>query len=85
MMELAEKKIIVVGLGKTGIAVSRFLKKKGALVVATDTAAEDDLGPSIQQIRAMGIPLELGRHESKIFAKADLIVLSPVFPGFSLQ
>ncbi|MBT8372723.1 MAG: UDP-N-acetylmuramoyl-L-alanine--D-glutamate ligase, partial [Deltaproteobacteria bacterium] len=79
-MELVEKKIVVVGLGKTGIAVSRFLKKKGALVVATDTAAEDDLGPSIQQIRAMGIPLGLGRHESKIFAKADLIVLSPGVP-----
>ncbi len=31
MMELAKKTVIVVGLGVTGIAVARFLKKRGAV------------------------------------------------------
>jgi len=76
-MELAKKTIIVVGLGKTGTAVARFLKKRGVSVVATDLAAESDLGPQVQEIREMDIPVELGRHGSEIFEGADLIVLSP--------
>ena len=80
MMELAGKKIVVVGLGKTGIAVSRFLKRKGALIVATDTATESDLGPSIQEIRAMDISVELGQHTSEVFQKAEYIILSPGVP-----
>ena len=80
MMELAGKKIVVVGLGKTGIAVSRFLKRKGALIVATDTATESDLGPSLQEIRAMDISVELGQHTSEVFQGAEYIIMSPGVP-----
>jgi UDP-N-acetylmuramoylalanine--D-glutamate ligase len=76
-MELANKKITVVGLGVTGIAVARFLKQRGAAVVVTDLAAEEQLGPQVQAVREMGIAMELGRHRSETFTKADLVVLSP--------
>ena len=79
-MELAEKNIAVVGLGKTGIALARFLKKRGAAVVATDMAAEKDLGPQVQELRQMGITLELGRQSPEVFQQTDLIVLSPGVP-----
>ena len=79
-MELAEKNITVVGLGKTGMALARFLNKRGAAVVATDMAAEADLGPQVQELRQMGIALELGRHRPETFRAADLIVLSPGVP-----
>ena len=79
-MELAEKNIIVVGLGKTGMALARFLKKRGAAVVVTDIAAEEDLGPQVQELRQMDIALELGRHRPETFQEADLIVLSPGVP-----
>ena len=79
-MELANKTIIVVGLGLTGMAVARFLKKRGALVMVTDQAAEETLEPQAQKIREMGISMELGRHRSQTFEKADLIVLSPGVP-----
>ena len=46
-MELAAKHITVVGLGKTGMALARFLNKRGARVVVTDMAAEEDLGPGV--------------------------------------
>jgi UDP-N-acetylmuramoylalanine--D-glutamate ligase len=77
MMELANKTIIVVGLGVTGIAVARFLKKRGAVVIGTDLAAEATLGPRAKIIREMGIAMELGRHRSQTFEKADLVVVSP--------
>ena len=79
-MELAEKNITVVGLGKTGMALARFLKKRGAAVVVTDIAAEEDLGPQVQELRQMDIALELGRHRPETFQEADLIVLSPGVP-----
>jgi UDP-N-acetylmuramoylalanine--D-glutamate ligase len=76
-MELANKTIIVVGLGETGIAVARFLNKRGATVIVSDQAAEETLGPRVQRIHEMGIAMELGRHRSQTFEKADLVVLSP--------
>ena len=79
-MELANKTIIVVGLGVTGIAAARFLKKRGAVVRVTDQAAEETLGVRAQQLADMGIALELGNHRSQTFEKADLIVLSPGVP-----
>ncbi|MBW2583106.1 MAG: UDP-N-acetylmuramoyl-L-alanine--D-glutamate ligase [Deltaproteobacteria bacterium] len=79
-MELAEKNIAVVGLGRTGIALARFLKKRGAAVVATDMAAEKDLEPQVQELRQMGITLELGRQSPEVFQQTDLIVLSPGVP-----
>jgi len=77
MMELSQKNIVVVGLGVTGVAVARFLKNRGAAVTVTDRASESDLGSKVQEFQAMGISLELGRHRSETFEKADLIVLSP--------
>ena len=76
-MELIQKNIVVVGLGVTGVAVARFLKNRGAAVIATDMASESDLGSKVQEFQAAGISQELGGHRSETFKKADLIVLSP--------
>ena len=76
-MELANKTMIGVGLGVTGIAVARFLKKRGAVVMVTDQADEEALGSRVQKIHEMGIATELGHHRSQTFEKADLVVLSP--------
>ena len=60
-MELANKTTIVVGLGVTGIAVARFLKKRGAVVIVTDQATEETLGSRAQKIHEMGVAMEIGR------------------------
>jgi UDP-N-acetylmuramoylalanine--D-glutamate ligase len=79
-MDLAGKNITVVGLGRTGMALARFLQKRGAAVVVTDSAAEADLGPQAQELRQMDIALEAGQHRMETFQQADLIVLSPGVP-----
>jgi UDP-N-acetylmuramoylalanine--D-glutamate ligase len=79
-MEFVNKTTIVVGLGKTGIAVARYLKKRGAVVVVTDISAESELGAEVQELRNAGIRIELGQHRPEIFAEADLIVISPGVP-----
>lgn len=73
-MNLRHKKVLVVGLGKSGRAVCRLCLNHGALVRATDQA------PTIagaEELRDQGAGLSLGGHRPEDFAWAELIVLSP--------
>jgi UDP-N-acetylmuramoylalanine--D-glutamate ligase len=79
-MELKGKKIIVVGLARTGVAVARFLVQQGALVTVTDMKGKDALAPFLEQLEGLPVNLELGRHEEYSFLTADLIVVSPGVP-----
>ena len=79
-MNVEGKHIIVVGLARSGIAVARFLKAKGASVTLTDQATEEILGAFAVEARQLGVDLELGRHEPSTFNSADLIVISPGVP-----
>jgi UDP-N-acetylmuramoylalanine--D-glutamate ligase len=77
MMNLREKKIVVVGLGRTGLATAGFLHEHGARVVVTDTASEKELGDAVDIVRQWGVRMELGPHRAASFQNADLIVVSP--------
>ena len=79
-MILKDKKIVVVGLGRTGLAVARFLVGRQAEVVVTDMAAEGALEGQLKMIKDLGIRYELGMHRSETFENADLIVISPGVP-----
>jgi UDP-N-acetylmuramoylalanine--D-glutamate ligase len=79
-MQLANKKIVIVGLGRTGLAVARFLARAQASVIITDTADESALESPLETIRELGIKTELGAHRPETFENADLIVISPGVP-----
>jgi UDP-N-acetylmuramoylalanine--D-glutamate ligase len=79
-MNLKNKKILIVGLGRTGLAVARFLTQARAVVTVTDIADEIVLGDELQQIKQLGIKTELGQHRNDTFENADLIVISPGVP-----
>ncbi len=79
-MQIADTRILVVGLARTGLAAARFLHRRGAVVRATDSTAAESLGPAAAELRALGIDLELGGHRTESFVSADLIVLSPGVP-----
>jgi len=79
-MELKNKKIVVVGLARTGVAVARFLAERGALVTVTDMKDEAALAPYLEKLEGLHINRELGRHEEYSFLTADLIVVSPGVP-----
>ncbi|MDY6987024.1 MAG: UDP-N-acetylmuramoyl-L-alanine--D-glutamate ligase [Thermodesulfobacteriota bacterium] len=79
-MNFENKKVVVVGLAKTGLAVVRFLIKRGAQVVAADTVSQDKLGHYAAEALAMGACLDLGPHKTETFSACDLIVVSPGVP-----
>lgn len=79
-MDLKNKKILVVGLARTGVAVARFLSARGARVTVTDMKGEAELAPCIEQLSGLDITFELGRHDRHSFLMAELIVVSPGVP-----
>ncbi len=79
-MDLKGKKILVAGLGITGVSVTRFLVGRGAQVTVTDTAPEEALYDRVLQVRDLGVNLMLGGRQDKAFEAAELIVLSPGVP-----
>ena len=79
-MDFENKKVLVVGLARTGLAVARFLKDRGAHVTVTDLKKEDELGSYAHDALTMGISLKLGAHNIESFTDSDLIVVSPGVP-----
>ena len=79
-MELNGKRVLVVGLGKSGVASALFLKKHGAKVSVSDTKSGDELRNEIPVLLDNGITVETGGHGDRTFRGQDLIVVSPGVP-----
>jgi UDP-N-acetylmuramoylalanine--D-glutamate ligase len=80
-MEFFRKRILVVGIGKSGISSSLWLAGQGADVVLADIKEEGEFdSDALKRIRAAGVRLELGAHRMETFVNSDLIVVSPGVP-----
>jgi UDP-N-acetylmuramoylalanine--D-glutamate ligase len=79
-MELNQKRVLVVGLGKSGVASALFLKQHGAQVTVSDTKSGDELRNEIPVLLDHGITVETGGHGERTFRGQDLIVVSPGVP-----
>lgn len=74
---LAGTRVLVVGLGRSGLAACRLAASRGARVLAADVRPEQELGPAAAEARALGAELRCGGHPPDLAAEADLVVLSP--------
>src|SRR5277367_4927426 len=79
--DLSGKRVLVVGLARTGVVTSLFSAGYGATVTATDERPESELAETAAQLRAAGVKLELGGHVDASFLEQDLIVVSPGVPA----
>jgi UDP-N-acetylmuramoylalanine--D-glutamate ligase len=80
MMELKGKKVLVVGLGKSGLAAALFLRHHGAQVTVSDVRSAEALAKDIPALLEEGIMVEAGGHGLLTFRRQDLIVVSPGVP-----
>ena len=83
-MELNNKRVLVVGLGKSGVASALFLKAHGAKVTVSDTKSGDELRNEIPTLLDHGITVETGGHGERTFRGQDLIVVSPAGPNLGV-
>ena len=79
---LANKKILVMGLGRFGggTAVAKWLAQQNAIVTVNDADTAEKLSDSIQQLTGGGglpITFKLGGHHLEDFLAADLLVINP--------
>ncbi len=78
--ELQNKKILVVGLAREGVALCRFLAAQGARVTVTDMKEPDALQPQLAQVAGLPLRLSLGGHRLDDLLDTDLVCLSPGVP-----
>src|SRR5512143_3845410 len=79
-MELTGKKVVVVGLALTGVAVAKFCARRGARVFVTDGQPADKLAEKMKLLDGVPVTWQLGGHDLATFTSADLVVMSPGVP-----
>src|ERR1051326_9069716 len=80
-MELKNKRVLVVGLGRSGVSSAIFLQEHGAKVIVSDSKAEAQLQKEVPALLDRGISIETGSHGERTFRDQDMIVVSPGVPS----
>lgn len=78
-MHLDDKKVLVVGAAKSGLAAAEFLNNKGATVTVTDAKSLKDLGTAVQKLVADGVSLALDGQYPDV-TNYHFVVVSPGVP-----
>ena len=76
MLDLNGKKVIVLGLGDTGLSMTRWLKHRGATVTAADTRADPPRAADVAR-EFPEVAIECGGFRDATLCAADLIAISP--------
>lgn len=76
--ELAGRHVVVLGMGRSGLAAARLALARGARVTGADRRADLVLP---EDLLSAGLTPALGPHELDLFRQADLVVTSPGVPG----
>ena len=79
-MELENKRVLVVGAGKSGLAAASFLAGKGAAVTLTDASQPEFPEGELERLVAAGVRLALGGYPEVKPDSFDLVVMSPGIP-----
>lgn len=79
--DLKDKRVLVVGMARSGVSMVNFLLEAGALVTVSDHKSRAELAPALEQIEGKpNLSFDLGGHTPKTFLAQDLIILSPGVP-----
>lgn len=81
-MSIRGKRVLVLGLSKSGIAAANFAKKHGAEVWLTESKDLADLR-QVKELEKNGIKVEYGGHSQEFVNNAQLAVTSPGIPPHS--
>lgn len=80
-MDLKNKRVVVIGFGRSGQAAARLLLVKGAQVIVSESRDRKELHPSyLSSMEVSGVEFETGGHKKETLQKADMVVVSPGVP-----
>ncbi len=77
--EFEGRRATVMGLGLFGggVAVARFLSRRGARVTVTDQRSAEQLAPALRELAGCDVRTVLGEHRAEDFTDTDLVVANP--------
>ena len=73
--------VLVIGLGRSGLAAARLALGRGARVRITDRQSEDALADIVAAARQVGAEVLTGGHPPELVESTDLVVVSPGVPS----
>ncbi len=82
-MELAGKNVLIIGLGKTGMATARFLAGRNAGIIVTDEKPRQALEGSLRELAGLRTDVEFRGYDTDCLSRIDLVVPSPGVPPFN--
>jgi UDP-N-acetylmuramoylalanine--D-glutamate ligase len=80
LMDVQNKRVLVVGLARSGLAAARALARRGAVVTVTDNKPPAEFREVIPQLIKEKVGLELGSQRLETFLRHQIIVISPGVP-----
>ncbi len=83
-LELAGKKVLVIGAARSGIACAKFLVEQGATVALNDEKPIEKWGPEAIALKDEGVGCLPGEAPSWLLDNIDLVVISPGVPVKSI-
>ncbi|WP_321370098.1 UDP-N-acetylmuramoyl-L-alanine--D-glutamate ligase [uncultured Desulfuromusa sp.] len=78
-IDYSDKKVVVIGAGRSGIALVHYFLERGATVALSDMRERKQIA-GLEGLTELPIRLDLGGHNLELFAQADLIAVSPGVP-----
>jgi UDP-N-acetylmuramoylalanine--D-glutamate ligase len=80
-LEVAGKKVLIIGAARSGIACARFLAKRGAVVALNDRKPIEEWGPEAVALKNEGVGLMPGDVPMWLLDQVELVVMSPGVPS----
>ena len=76
-----DKKVLILGLSKSGIAAAKYLNERGADCFITENKPfEEKNAQTVKELNEEGIKTEFGRHSDEFMQDVYLAVTSPGIP-----
>ena len=75
-MNFEGKRVVVLGLGKSGVALARELTARGARVLVSDARSPEALEEPLSELEGLPVEVETGGHTDRVLA-GDMLILSP--------
>lgn len=79
-MQFEGKRVLVVGMARSGVAAARLLSKSGALVTVNDNKTKEELAETIAPLEGLPVVYAMGRPAGEVLEGMDALVISPGIP-----
>jgi UDP-N-acetylmuramoylalanine--D-glutamate ligase len=74
------REVAVIGLGASGVASARVLRRQGLPVYVSDAGSSEALASRAASLRALGASVDVGHHDLGRIARAERVIASPGVP-----